>query len=846
MENTETRASKEARSQSPRRRSSSWLITLAIAALTAFALLAAGFEGAVVAQTSTSGWLPKEPPLKTPWTDKVSPDNALPKYPRPQMTRERWQNLNGVWQFAGASADEAPPVGQNLSERILVPYPVESALSGIKRYEDRMWYRRTFTVPDTWQVSNGQRLLLHFEAVDYQTTVWVNGKLVGTHEGGYDSFTFDVTDALKPSGEQEIVVGVYDPTDRGGQPIGKQRINPGSIFYTSTSGIWQTVWMEPVSSAHVERLDMTPDLENATLRITARAANAQGKTVVATAYDGRGKVGTVTGPANQELRLPVPNPKLWSPDNPFLYQLKVRLLDGERTVDSVNSYFGMRSVGLKKVNGELVVVLNGRFTFQMGTLDQGYWPDGIYTAPTDDALRFDLEQQKRLGYNTVRKHVKVEPDRWFYWADKLGLIVWQDMPAMFPPGGEPTTADRQEFEKELREMVDEHRSHPSVAMWVPFNEGWGQYDGARIADMVKSWDPSRLVNGASGWFDTGNGDVIDLHIYPGPGSPEPTDERAAVLGEFGGLGLRVEGHEWSPGNGFAYEMEPNAEVLTDRYVELNQQTQYLVKRCSLSAAIYTQPTDVENEINGLYTYDRQVLKPDAARVKNANEAVILASDQVGSVQPPAPPPGTPGLTGVGYWPLDEGSGTVAHDSADGYDATLVNGPTWTDGHTGKALHFDGQDDYADTGTNILDTTGNYSVAAWVQLDDLNGFQTAVSQDGISASAFFLQYSDADDRLAFSFSGVRALAPTPPQTGQWYHLVGVRDVVSDQLKLYVDGQLAGTTSACPGEASQGHTVIGRAKYAGNQVDFWHGKIDQVHVYDRALSDAEVSELYESGK
>ena len=822
----------------------------------------------VYAQPMETGWQPKTPPLTTPWTSKVSPTNDHPAYPRPQMTRESWLNLNGVWQFAAAGDGEAPPVGRNLGERILVPFPVESALSGIMRHEPRMWYRRRVDIPKKWKVggngNNAQRLLLHFDAVDYETKVWVNGKLVGSHEGGYDRFTFDITDALKmgkngkPEGDQEIVVGVYDPTDDGGQPLGKQRINPGGIFYTPSSGIWQTVWMEPVSAAHITRLDMTPDLASGTLRLTVLADNAQGNVVRAVAYDGNKKVGSVTGPANTELRLPVSNPKLWSPDSPFLYDLKVSLMDGTRgkgkakgkTADEVESYFGMRSVSIKNVNGKPHMVLNGDFVFELGTLDQGFWPDGLHTAPTGDALAYDLQKQKDLGYNTVRKHIKVEPDIWYHLTDKLGLLVWQDMPAM-PTGKQPTPAAQREFEKELRQMIDQHRSHPSIVMWIPFNEGWGEYEPARIAATVKGWDPSRLVDNNSGsnccGYDGGNGDVTDYHNYVGPGpEPAPDDVRAAVIGEFGGLGLKVPGHEWDPGNGFAYEMEPDAQTLSDRYVDLLQRTRQLEVRCGLSAAIYTQPYDVEHELNGLMTYDRKVMKPDAGRVQNVNRAVISASDQ--AINPPAPPPGTPGLVGVGYWPFDQDSGNTAPDaSGNGHDGTLLNGPNWTNGHTGNALQFNGRDQWVDTGDSILDTTGNYSTAAWVSLDSLGGaFATAVSQDGQQTSEFFLQYSGQDGRFAFSAVGVRALAPAPPQTNTWYHLVGVRDIRDETLKLYVNGRLAGTASYCPGYAANGNTVIGRGKYNGGPVDFWRGKLDQVHVYDRALSGDEIAQLYQSNK
>ncbi|MBX6762526.1 MAG: hypothetical protein K6T51_07700 [Rubrobacteraceae bacterium] len=817
----------------------------------------------IYARPEETGWQPKRPPISTPWTDRVSPENVHPEYPRPQMVRREWLNLNGVWQFAAASEGEGPPVGRDLPERILVPFPVESALSGIMRHESRMFYRRRFLVPERWGIGRrGRRLLLHFDAVDYETKVWVNGHAVGGHRGGYDRFTFDVTDALRtgrsghPEGEQELAVEVYDPTDDGGQPLGKQRLyalqSPGGIFYTPTSGIWQTVWMEPVPTTYIERLEMRPEVGSETLWLTVRARGSAGARVEATVYEGKRRVGSVTGPANRPLRLRVSDPRPWSPDDPFLYGLKVGLLEGrggEYAADEVESYFGMRSVSLGKVGGRPHILINGEFIFQLGPLDQGFWPDGIYTAPTEDALRFDLEKTRELGYNMVRKHVKVEPDRWYYLADRLGLLVWQDMPSM-PTGREPTPADQEEFLRELRRMVDGHRNHPSIVMWVPFNEGWGEFDAARVSRMVSGWDPSRLVDEMSGTNVCGcagdDGDVLDLHNYVGPGpAPQPDDGRTSVVGEFGGLGLLVEGHLWTENGNHAYETETSPAQLTERYAGLLGQVERLEERCGLSAAVYTQTTDVETEINGLLTYDRKVLKPDAGRVREANHQVIAASGSVEKPQPP--PPGTPGLTGVGFWPFEEGSGSSTADaSGNGHTATLVNGPDWTDGRTGLALHFDGQNQWVDTGVSILDTTGNYSVAAWVLLDDRDGFHTAVSQDGENASEFFLQYSGADDRFAFSTVSGRALDREPPETGRWYHLVGVRDAFHSRIKLYVDGDLVGMIGYCPGEAAPGHTVIGRAKYGGQQVDFWSGRIDQVHVYDRALSTPEVRELYRSGR
>ncbi len=812
------------------------VVVLVLALLAALAVPAGGASAGARPKAATR--------LTTPWTADVSPTNALPDYPRPQLTRSRWQNLNGTWQFAEATPGQAPPVGRDLAERVLVPYPVESLLSGIERHVDHMWYRRTFTVPSSWK---GERLLLHFQAVDYQAGVYVNGVRVATHTGGYDAFTADVTGALKGTGPQEVIVGVDDSTDIAGQPLGKQRRAGDGIFYTPSSGIWQTVWAEPVKAAHIDRIDATPDLAARALNVTVRASGVTTQTVEATAYAGKTPVGRVIGRAGAALRLPVRHPHLWSPDDPYLYTLKVRLLDRGRSVDDVGSYFGMRSIGLGKgADGKVRMLLNGKFVMQVGTLDQGFWPDGIYTAPTDAALRFDLQAHKNLGFNMVRKHVKVEPDRWYYWADRLGLLVWQDMPSTFA-GHTPPDTVKQQFETQLHALVDQHRSHPSIVTWVPFNEGWGEFEPGRITDEIKAWDPSRLVNTDSGVNccdslpDNGEGDLYDDHSYVGPGTPMQQGTRAAVDGEYGGLGLKVDGHMFDPANGFAYEMEPDAATLTSRYTDLQGRLLQVERQCGVSASVYTQITDVEDELNGIYTYDRRVLKPDATKVRAANRALIDASGSVGVTRRSAAGP-----DGVSFYPLDEGSGTVAKDAAGGHDATLVNGPVWTSGHSGSAVRFDGSDQYADTGAAILDTTGSYSVSAWVRLDKTGSFATAVSQDGDGNSAFFLQYSGADDRFAFSFAGVRALAPAAPQPGQWYHLTGVRDVSTGSLTLYANGEKAGTASACLGDPSTGHTVIGRGKFGGNQVDFWPGAIDQVHVFDRALSATEVAQLYQSGK
>jgi Concanavalin A-like lectin/glucanases superfamily/Glycosyl hydrolases family 2/Glycosyl hydrolases family 2, sugar binding domain/Glycosyl hydrolases family 2, TIM barrel domain len=820
------------------------LAALVVAAATAGSLAAT--VPAAAEPTADSGWQRKTPPLSTQWTDQVGPDNALPDYPRPQLTRSKWQNLNGVWQFAAAGPGETPPFGEALAERILVPYPVESALSGIMRHEDRMWYRRTFTVPANWQVRHGQHLLLHFGAVDYDATVYVNGRQVAHHLGGYDSFTADVTSALTHKRTQEIVVGVYDPTDAGGQPVGKQRNNPGGIFYTPSSGIWQTVWMEPVASARIDSLTMTPNLKDDTLRLTANTTGAAGDTVTATAYAGTKKVGSASGAVGARLRVAVPRAKLWSPDHPYLYNLKVSIKHHNKTVDSVGSYFGMRSVGIKKdATGKPRLVLNGKPVFAMATLDQGFWPDGIYTAPTDAALKFDLVQHKQLGFNAVRKHIKVEPDRWYYWADKLGLMVFQDMPAM-TTDRRPDAAAQAEYLRELHQMINEHRSDTAIIAWIPFNEGWGEFSPATVAAQVKEWDPSRLVDAESGVNccaslpDSGEGDVWDDHTYVGPGAPAPQASRIVIDGEYGGLGLKVPGHMW-PGPVQAYEMEPDSATLTARYVQLQKRLLQVQTQCGVSAGIYTQITDVENEINGLWTYDRKVEKVDAAQVRNANQAVVrnaqAAFDGSGAVVYP------PGQTApVTSYPLDEGSGAVAHDASGAHDLALTGAPSWVPGHSGSALQFNGSSQYGETSGTVVDTAGNFSVSAWVKLDSTGHFATAVSEDGPSASSFFLQYSAADNRFAFSTVEGRALANEAPVTGQWYHLVGVHDANAGTYTLYVNGQpQTKVLHQCLGDAGTGPLAVGRGFFNGSRTDFWPGTVDAVQVWNRALTPADVAAL-----
>ena len=870
-----------------------------LAALLLLALVSPA-QGAVAPLTtaaapaaSEDGWIRKAPPISTPWTEQVGPDNALPEYPRPQMTRERWQNLNGVWQFAAAGPADAAPFGKALAERVLVPYPIESALSGIMRHEDRMWYRRTFTVPADWR-AGGERLQLHFGAVDYAAAVWVNGTRVATHVGGYDPWSVDITDQLKPSGEQELIVGVADSTDAPSpnqalhvgthhgdgmgaitelastrwNVVGKQRFRRGSIWYTAASGIWQTVWLEPTPAGHIERLDMAPDLANETLDLTVQTAgDVKGQVVEAVVSDGDRIVSRVHGPAQKPLELPVPDPRLWSPDDPHLYDLRVTLRDGAST-DQVGSYFGMRSIALGKDDkGVTRMLLNGKPLTQIGPLDQGYWPDGIYTAPTDEALRYDLEQTKRLGFNMTRKHIKVEPDRWYYWADRLGLLVWQDMPSMqalYADTNYPPVTAQREFVRQLERMVTTHKSWTSIVVWVPFNEGWGEWDKTatgEIADQVKAWDPSRLVNANSGvtccWANNKNapsrlpgtygdsmkGDIWDDHTYTGPGEPMMFPDRASAAGEYGGYGLAAPGHQWSNAT-YAYSMTSDSDALTGCIVATQRRFGRFVPR-GYSAGIYTQMTDVEDEVNGFLTYDRQVMKVDVDRIRAIHEAIISGAnlDTAGGTGG-AGQSGTAGA--IGLWNFDEGSGTTAGDSSgQGNAGTLKGGAAWVPGYKGSGIGLNGNTSFVDMGRTVVDTSKDFTVSAWVKLNNPGPkWETFVSEDGDTASAFFLQFSQANQRLAFSTTAGRALSQEAPQANRWYHVVGVRS--ADSMKLFVDGALAGQLDTCIPSRATGPLVVGRGKSGGGNVDFVNGIVDGVRVYDRALADADVAALYNEEK
>jgi hypothetical protein len=553
---------------------------------------------------ATPAWTPRQSPLMTQWSAHVDPKAPLPEYPRPQFVRKDWLNLNGIWEFQQGNAGDAPPFGRPLTASILVPYPVESALSGVMQHYDRLWYRRSISIPRAWQ---GKRMLLHFGAVDWESEVFINGQSLGVHRGGYDPFSYDIADLVKPGEDAELVVRGFDPTEEGGQPRGKQNTHPHGITYTPTTGIWQTVWLEPVAPVYMADFLLIPDIDRAELSATITANTDNGNAEVhLQVRDGDTVVATATAKPGAEVRIAIPRQKLWSPGQPFLYDLELTLVQSSQVVDTVRSYFGMRKSHIGDVGGQKKLLFNNQFVFQLGPLDQGFWPDGIYTAPTDDALRSDIESMKQMGFNMVRKHIKVEPARWYYWADKLGLLVWQDMPSCNSyPGRQfvPPPIDKQAYELELRRMVETHRNVPSIIQWETFNEGQGQFDTEKMVNLVRSLDPSRTIDEASGGVIFGFGDINDVHSYPEPAVRPCNGRQAMVCGEFGGIGYLIADHSWQR-EGKSYVEVSTAPDLRYLYAEFMQQVQPLVDIENLSAAVYTELTDVMTEINGLLTYDR--------------------------------------------------------------------------------------------------------------------------------------------------------------------------------------------------------------------------------------------------
>ncbi|MHA1728398.1 MAG: glycoside hydrolase family 2 protein [Promethearchaeota archaeon] len=576
--------------------------------------------------------------LITKWGSKIDPSCILPEYPRPQMKRDKWLNLNGYWEYSIKLKDENAP--NNFDGKILVPFPIESYLSGIQTRltpKEKLWYRKEFTVPSKW---NNSEILLNFGAVDWKTTVWVNHKLVGVHKGGYMPFSFNITQYINQNESNEsepnesepnesepdkntpneIVISVWDPTTEGMQQKGKQHLNPSGIRYTAVTGIWQTVWLEPVPRTRIQDFKIIPDIDKKIISVAVNILNSMGNEDLKLRVFEKGKeISQKTEKVGKLLEVEIENPKLWNPSTPFLYDLQITLNNDGKVVDKVDSYFGMRKIGMHKdKNGVLRIELNNSPIFQYGTLDQGWWPDGLYTAPSDEALKFDIEITKKMDFNMIRKHVKVESARWYYHCDRIGILVWQD----FPNGGVATKRDmkrklygsgrdsvdnRKEFYEELESMINFLFNSPSVVTWVPFNESWGQFETSKITKFIKNLDKTKLVESASGWWDLKVGDIRSYHDYPGPKMPPLEEKRSIALTEFGGLGLQIEDHLWFKDQSWGYRNMKDKKDLLDNYSSLIEKLVPMVKK-GLSAAIYTQTTDCEGEVNGLLTYDRKVIK----------------------------------------------------------------------------------------------------------------------------------------------------------------------------------------------------------------------------------------------
>ena len=580
-------------------------------------------------------WKPQGDKIKTKWAAQVDPNKALPEYPRPIMERSQWKNLNGLWNYTIQDFGKTAP--SKYDGQILVPFAVESSLSGVMKQvgaEKELWYETNFSIESNWE---GQNILLHFGAVDWKTEIFINDIKVGSHTGGYTPFSFDITPFIKKGSTQKMVVKVWDPSNDGPQPRGKQVKNPEGIWYTPVTGIWQTVWIEPVNAKNITNLKTTPNIDQNSINIKAEVAGAEtGDIVEIAVFEGAKEIAKEKAVVGESLDIVLNNPKLWSPESPFLYQTKISLISKDKVADEVKSYFAMRKISSKRdENGIVRMQLNNKDYFQFGPLDQGWWPDGLYTAPTDEALKYDIIKTKELGFNMIRKHVKVEPDRWYTHCDQLGILVWQDMPS---GDDQPIWQDRKYFDgtelqrsvkseeiyrKEWKEIMDHLYSYPSIVVWVPFNEAWGQFKTVEITEWTKKHDPSRLTNSSSGGNHFQTGDILDLHHYPGPEMYLYDARRVTVLGEYGGIGLPIEGHLWRANDNWGYVKFKNENEVTTEYIKYAQVLKNFVKS-GFSAAVYTQTTDVEGEVNGFMTYDRKVDKMDFKKINKINTEVINA------------------------------------------------------------------------------------------------------------------------------------------------------------------------------------------------------------------------------
>ena len=579
-------------------------------------------------------WSPAGDKIKTKWGKELDPKNVWPEYPRPQLERKDWLNLNGPWSYSIREPDYLKP--EKHDGKILIPFSLESSLSGVmKSLTDKqvIWYEKEFEFPEEW---NGKKILLHFGAVDWKCTLYVNEAKIGEHSGGYSPFYFDITNRIK-EGINKIVLQVYDPTNRGEQPIGKQTLSPGSIWYTPISGIWQTVWLEPVNENYITKLEINNDYDNKEIKIIFKLNSEEKLPLDVKLEFNENEIQTIKGNSNEEITIKISDEDFhpWSPSEPNLYNIKAELLSKEgKVIDSLVSYTTIRKIEQRKdLSGNFRIFLNNKPIFNMGTLDQGYWPDGLYTPPSEEAMIYDIQKLKDLGFNTIRKHIKVEPWRYYYQCDKIGMMLWQDMPSgdlggnKWEPdvlnGGtdvERSQESKNTYYKELEEIIDHLKFFQCIIIWVPFNEAWGQFETEKTVEFTKEKDPLRLINAASGGNHRVCGNIIDLHSYPGPRQAFKEDSLINVLGEYGGLGLNIEGHTWKEDN-WGYAVFKTKEEVTERYEQYIDELIRLIES-GFSAAIYTQTTDVESEINGLITYDREEVKIIEERIKAANEKLI--------------------------------------------------------------------------------------------------------------------------------------------------------------------------------------------------------------------------------
>jgi hypothetical protein len=838
---------------------------------------------------ATAPYRPIASPLATPWTSQVDTRAPLPEYPRPTLQRTRWMSLNGQWQYEAGTAGEPIPVGRSLAQTILVPYPVQSPLSGIGREDASGWYLRQFVVPAGW---SHDHVIVHFGAVSWRARVYVNGRLVGAHQGDYDSFSLDITRYLHRTGANELLVGFADPIGQAGEPVGKQVPGaPYSYFHTASSGIWQTVWLEPVARQHVDALTVTPRLDQDSVEISARVVGGAPTQLAATVLSHGHPVAGATGPTSRPLVLHIPHPVRWTPWDPYLYGLRLELTARGRVVDTATSYFGMRSITLGRVGGAVRILLNGRFTFQIGALDQGYWPDGLYTPPTDAAMRFDIVTAKHFGFDLLREHEKVQPDRWYYWADRLGLLVWQDMPSLpVAQRAAPTPAAQAEFRRELTRIVTQRRSHPSVAVWIPFNEGWGQFDPDGVTRLVRRLDPAALVDTDSGSADccaaveSAASDIRDSHLYSGPFAVVG-GARASVIGEFSGvLPFPPPGHRW-PGTltsvgapVLAWDPPTVIPFLRAQYAELSQE----MRVRGLSGAVVTEFANYEQEV-GILTYDRELSTLPTKFLHGLNHDLIVGSQTAAGIRPQRAR-AIPGASGV--WSFAEGQGSTAVDSRPRHQTlALTGGVGWSPGPriTGRsstALAFTTAGQAARTAGPAIDITHSFTVSVWLKSQQLGESGSAVTEPGPDGSAFSLGIETAhpgQQSVPGLIAAHRSAVPTPTtywtfmvpagsdctslecgvranlhyaderlsvRPGRWYQLTGVYDTLSQTIALYVDGVPEDVEHVFGVPPATGPLTVGQGDRDYTPTDAFIGDVAQLRIYPRALGPAEVWELYGS--